>query len=284
MTTLASPTGAGRYPLGHSDGETRRLILQHQVYAPLTRQFLVDAGIAAGMRVLDVGSGAGDVALLLAELVGPQGRVVGVDANPGILDVARWRAEAAGWTTVTFRLGDLERPERLDGDGDGLDGGFDAIVGRWVLMFLTEPAALLRTLRGHLRPGGIVAFQESDLTTPVRTYPPAPLHERLAGLMAPDVGPPDAEMGLKLFRTFVEAGLPEPRLRVGAPAGGGPGWPGYAYLAATVRSILPFLQQARGVGPDDLGLDTLEERLRDEIVATGGVQILPTVVGAAART
>ena len=71
------------YPLGRSDAEARRLILQHQVYSSITRQFLMTAGIARGMKVLDMGSGAGDVAMLCADLVGPQGTVVGVDAKRG---------------------------------------------------------------------------------------------------------------------------------------------------------------------------------------------------------
>ncbi len=56
------------YLMGRSEGENRRLIHQAQLYNPLTRRFLIEAGIGSGMRVLDVGSGAGDVALLLAEL------------------------------------------------------------------------------------------------------------------------------------------------------------------------------------------------------------------------
>ena len=81
-----SPSGpADSYVLGRSDSETRWLIVQHQLYGPFTRQFLTAAGITAGMKVLDVGSGAGDVALLLADLVGPQGQVIGVDANAEIL-------------------------------------------------------------------------------------------------------------------------------------------------------------------------------------------------------
>ena len=78
MSELPSDASNG-YILGRSDAETRRLIVQHQLYGPFTRQFLTASGITAGMKVLDVGSGAGDVALLLAELVGPQGRVVGVE-------------------------------------------------------------------------------------------------------------------------------------------------------------------------------------------------------------
>jgi 2-polyprenyl-3-methyl-5-hydroxy-6-metoxy-1,4-benzoquinol methylase len=83
MAAMAYPTsGSGPdYALGRSAAETRRLIAQHQIYGPITRRFLTAAGVSAGMRVLDLGSGAGDVALLLADLVGPQGRVVGVDAT-----------------------------------------------------------------------------------------------------------------------------------------------------------------------------------------------------------
>jgi SAM-dependent methyltransferase len=72
---------ADSYALGRSEAETRRLIVQHQLYGPFTRQFLTAAGGTAGTRVLDVGSGAGDVALLLAELVDPRGQVVGVDTS-----------------------------------------------------------------------------------------------------------------------------------------------------------------------------------------------------------
>ena len=84
------------YPLGRSDAETRRLILQHQIYSPITRQFLTSAGITRGMKVLDLGSGAGDVAMLCADLVGPQGTVVGIDANASILDFARHRVGRDG--------------------------------------------------------------------------------------------------------------------------------------------------------------------------------------------
>jgi hypothetical protein len=101
------PSGpADGYVLDRSQAETRRLIVQHQLYGPFTRQFLAAAGVAAGMRVLDVGSGAGDVALLPAELVGPQGRVLGVDTNAEVLEVARARVRAAGWTTVELQAGD----------------------------------------------------------------------------------------------------------------------------------------------------------------------------------
>jgi tRNA A58 N-methylase Trm61 len=65
---------ASAYVLGHSERELERLRLQAQLIDPITRQFLIEAGIAPGMRVLDVGCGAGDVTFLAADLVGPPGR------------------------------------------------------------------------------------------------------------------------------------------------------------------------------------------------------------------
>src|SRR5690554_6309973 len=111
MTQTTSPqppatSAAPAYVLGRSDGETRRLILQHQIYGPSTRRLFEAAGIGAGLRVLDVGSGAGDVALLLADLVGPRGQVTGIDLNATILETARARAQAAGRQNVTFQAGD----------------------------------------------------------------------------------------------------------------------------------------------------------------------------------
>src|SRR5689334_23053235 len=95
------------YVLGRSDAETARLVLQHQIYAPITHRFVQAAGIGAGMKVLDVGSAAGDLTLLMADVVGPTGRVVGVDMNAHIVDTARARVASAGWRNVTFLVGAL---------------------------------------------------------------------------------------------------------------------------------------------------------------------------------
>src|SRR5947209_19663893 len=93
------------YAFGHSQAETERLRRQGTLFNPSTRHFLATAGIGAGMKVLDVGSGAGDVALLVADLVGPQGAVIGVEQDPGVLRTARDRAGAAGLAQVSFVAG-----------------------------------------------------------------------------------------------------------------------------------------------------------------------------------
>jgi ubiquinone/menaquinone biosynthesis C-methylase UbiE len=265
------------YALGRSTEETRRLMRQAQIYGPITRQFLASAGIGTGMRVLDVGSGAGDVALLLADLVGPRGRVVGVEMNPVILETARARVDAVGWTNVTF----------LDGDVTSmvLDDDFDAVVGRWILMDLSDPVAVLRGLVGRVRPGGVIAFLENDFTYPPTTFPPSPLHQQVMRWTTPPPGSPgpDQQMGSKLYRTYLDAGLRAPQLRLEAPIGGGEDWPGYAYVADTIRSLLPMLEQVGPVSAEEVDVDTLADRLRAEVVGGHGVQMLPIVVGAWAR-
>ncbi|HMR68002.1 MAG TPA: class I SAM-dependent methyltransferase [Anaerolineae bacterium] len=275
MITAAS-NSVDNYVLGRSTAETQRLIRQAHLYGPLTRQFLIAAGITAGMKVLDVGSGAGDVALLLAELVGPRGRVIGVDLNPAILDTARARVEAMGWTNVTFLAGDV--------DSIDLDHDFEAVVGRWLLMHHPNPVAVLRRLTGYLRPGGVLAFQEGDFSYPPTAFPAGPLHQQVVQWTT---APPDRglgpKMGSHLYQTYLAAGLPEPQLRLEAPIGGGPNWPGYDYVADTVRSLLPMLEQRGRVTAVELDLETLAERLRAEVVGQGGVQMLPIIIGAWTR-
>ena len=265
------------YALGRSAAETGRLIRQAQVYGPITRQVFASSGITVGMKVLDVGSGAGDVALLLADMVGPRGAVVGVETNPTILETARARVRAAGWTNVTFLEGDVH--------SIGLDEDFDAVVGRWILMYLPDPVAVLRRLLGHLRPGGVVAFQENDFTYPPTTFPQGPLHQQVVQWTTPPPGGggPEQQMGSKLYRTYLDAGLPAPQLRLEAPIGGGEDWPGYAYVADTARSLLPMLERMGMVAAEDVDVDTLADRLRAEAVGLRGVQMLPIVVGAWSR-
>lgn len=273
-TMVSTSNPADTYGLGRTAAETQRLIRQAQIYGPLTRQFFTAAGITAGMRVLDVGSGAGDVALLLADLVGSRGSVTSIDMNPAILDTARARVHAAGWTNVTFQAGDL-RSLSLNDD-------FDAITGRWILMYLPDPVAVLRQLLRSLRLGGIVAFQESERTFPLMAFPPAPLHQQVLRWTTPPPGRGgvDLHMGSKLYQTYLDAGLLAPQLRFDVPVGGGPDWPGYSCVADTMHSLLPTLQQLGMTSPEEVELETLADRLRAEVVDNGGVQSLMAVIGA----
>lgn len=267
------------YVPGRAEAETQRLIQQSRLLNPFTQRLLEEAGLEAGMKVLDLGSGAGCVALLATELVGPKGSVVGVDANPAVLRTARARARAAGLTNVTFVEGDV-RTVALEDD-------FDAVVGRWVLIYLADPTAALRALARRLKPDGIVAFQEWSNLTPasLAPYPPTPLWQRCWGwirTVAQQAGV-ETEMGYKLRLTYLAAGLPAPGMRLESAVGGEPDWGGYSYVAETLRSLLPLVLEFGIATAEEVEIDTLAERLREEAVRCSGVVKLPDLVGAWAR-
>ena len=102
--------------------------------------------LKAGMAVLDVGCGWGDMSLQVAEAVGPTGRVVGIDCVDAFLAEGRKDAAAKGLTNVTFVRGDAEvaLPENE----------FDYVIARFGTMFFTNPVAALRRMRLALKPGG----------------------------------------------------------------------------------------------------------------------------------
>src|SRR5215472_724296 len=116
------------YVLGSTDAEHERLIRQASRLAPLTERVFRDAGIGPGQRVLDLGSGVGDVAFLAARIVGPAGEVIGVERDSCSISRARTRVMNAGLPNVTFVESDISQlpTGRL----------FDAVLGRFILQFL----------------------------------------------------------------------------------------------------------------------------------------------------
>jgi SAM-dependent methyltransferase len=273
-TTARGPAGGADpgYVMGRTAHETGRLRRQGQLYGPLTRRLLEAAGVGAGMRVLDVGSGAGDVALLLADLVGPTGAVVGIDPNAAILTVARERVQTHGWTNVVFVEGDVRTA--------ALPGPFAAAVGRFVLVWVRDPVAVLRACARLVRPNGLVVFQEHDVLGGYRAYPPSLIVEQVLRWGAPlaEAQGLDLATAYRLYGTFEAAGLPRPQLREEAPLGGGPDWAGYDALADHLRSAEPFLLEAGVTTREELAVDTLAARLRAEVVDQRGVlRCLPAV-------
>ncbi len=91
-----------QYALGHSKRELDRLTRQAQAFEPFSRHLLRLAGIDSGMRVLDVGSGSGDMAFLVTDLVGSKGEVIGADRAASAVAWASARARSAGIRNVVF--------------------------------------------------------------------------------------------------------------------------------------------------------------------------------------
>ena len=265
------------YVLGHSKRELERLATQAGVIDPITRGFFTEAGITPGMRVLEVGSGAGDLALLAADLVGPTGTIVGVDRVPAALATARARAEERGLRHVSFLEGDLsqvtfERP-------------FDAVVGRYVLMFQQDPGAMVRRLAAHVRPGGVIAFHEPDWDG-AGSFPPAPTYDRCIQWIVETLRRHghEAQMGKKLHPTFVAAGLPAPTMRIGALIGGGErGVDGLRLIADLMETMLPAIEGTGVATAAEVGLETLEKRLLAEAAAQGSVIVGRMEIGAWSR-
>lgn len=263
------------YALGHSERELTRLSAQARIVAPITRRYLVESGIGPGMRVLDTGSGSGDVALLVAELVGPEGEVVGTDISTEA--VARAAARVAGNPNVSFRVGDpttmvFERP-------------FDAVVGRYILQYYADPADTLRQLASHVRPGGIVCFHERDWHGAL-SFPPAATYDRCCRWIAETFEKTGTRTrtGLELHGAYRAAGLPTPTLRLEAIIGGSEGAADWiAGMADIVESMLPEMERLGIATADEADLPTLAARLHRDVAEGGGVVVGRSEIGAWAR-
>ena len=272
----ASPTRA--YALGHSDRELERLAVQARLIDPMTRRFFRDAGIVPGMRVLDVGSGAGDVAFLVADLVGDTGQVVGIDRVPAALVAATARAAALSLRNVSFREGD---PSDMT-----FEQPFDAIVGRYVLMFQHDPTTMLRKLVTHVRRGGVVIFHEPDWDS-VRSFPPAPTYDRCCRWIVETLrlSGADPRMGIKLHATFVEAGLPAPTMRLESVIGGGSNSSDQVHFKTDLACTLVPEMERLGVAPaSEIDAQTLAERVLNEIIGSNSVIVGRSEIGAWSRT
>ena len=263
------------YTLGRTSHETTRLIEQSRIYGASTKRLCKRAGIINGMRVLEIGSGAGDVALMLAERVGPTGEVVGVELNAEILDTARQRATDAGLQNVEFIAADARDLSFSD--------KFDAVVGRFVLMYMANPSEAFAKLITHLKPGGIAAFQEPEYTLyPALLHPDTPLMNQLITWILDVFKHSGAhlDMGIGLYKTFVDAGLPPPTMHFESPIGAAKTWAGYRYMATIFQSLLPLLEKYDLATPEQVAVDTLAARIRQEVIASKRPFFLPLHVTA----
>jgi ubiquinone/menaquinone biosynthesis C-methylase UbiE len=268
----SSPT----YVLGHSEDELARLIRQAKLVNPITRRYFKRAGVSPGMRVLDLGSGAGDTAILAAELVVPTGEVVGIDRSAAALDTARSRARDRSFRHVSFVEGE---PGAMT-----FDRPFDALVGRYVLMFQPDPTAVLKDALKHLKPGGIVVFHEVDWKS-VRTYPRVPLWEEASRWItdaAAESGA-DCRMGIKLHATYLAAGLPTPDIGLETLIGTGEDLERIRFITEIVETMAPRIQELGIATAEEMDLATLDERIAAQALAANGVMVGRAEIGAWCR-
>jgi ubiquinone/menaquinone biosynthesis C-methylase UbiE len=262
----------------HTDLERRRLALQASIINPFTNRFLRDAGIAGGMHVLDFACGVGDVSLNLGRLVGGHGSVTGVDLDPEALAIAAARAKEEGLDHVRFVQADLGSFE------PGIQ--YDAVTARHILIHTPDPVALIRRARTFVHPGGILAFQEYDLSFPGPKFDEMPLWATCCSAIAAlfdRTGLP-GRAGTLLYTWFLEAGLPIPECRLEYLVEGGEDSLYYEWLAESMRSLLPKMLALGILQPDAIDIDQLQDKLRKEAVNAGRPCIVGPMGAAFVRT
>jgi len=173
-----------------------------RMFAPVTQALIEDAGIGPGQAVLDIATGAGEPALTIARVVGPGGKICGVDPVPDMIAAARRQAppnaefEVAGADHMPFP-----------------DGTFDAVVSRFGAMFFPSPKDALREILRVLKPGGrmTLAVWHTVETNPFFYVMSRVLERYLQS-------PPPAPDALDAFRFAVPGKLRDILVEAGAAA------------------------------------------------------------------
>lgn len=234
------------YILGTHDAEIARLGLQHRVWRPTALSFWRRAGITVGSTVIDAGCGPGYATIDLAEIVGPQGRVIAIDRSKRFLDVLRATAEARGLRNIEIIEAELT-------DDVWPKAATDFIWCRWVYAFVRDPAAVMRHMAQALKPGGTLISQEYYDYRGWRLAPRSPELEYLVDIIMQswrdEGGEPD--IGLDMVRLAMEArlevALAEPEVYVTKPGDYFWEWP-----SAFIKNSLDRLVELKKMSAADV--------------------------------
>jgi ubiquinone/menaquinone biosynthesis C-methylase UbiE len=262
-----------QYSLGSDSEELARLDRQAAVIERPTRLLLQAAGLAPGMRVLDLGTGLGHVAMMTGEFVAPAGRVVGIDRAAEMITVARQRAQDAGVTHVTFEEGDVNTWRA--------DERFDAITARLLLFHVADPLAVARHHTNNLRPGGTFVAIDFDIGS-ARSEPAVPIvTEAIRWIQeAFQVAGAWPRIGARLG-TILEGARLRGVTTFGVQtyiASHNPAGPGL--IAGVVRSLAPLIIRHGIANAEQLSVETLERRIAEQVREADAVILPPTVAGA----
>jgi ubiquinone/menaquinone biosynthesis C-methylase UbiE len=265
------------YVMGHDDRERRRLSLQASILNPLSEQLLRRAGVSAGLRVLDIGCGVGELSMVAARLVGRRGSVTGIDIDEGALALAAERASGQGFDHVSFVRSDVATYRA--------EASYDAVIGRHILIHTPDPRLVVSLAHALLNPGGVAVFQEYDFSTVHHPFPEAPLYERTFEVFRTFFArATHGNIGTRLFQLLSNAGFPSPECRAEYPIDGGADSPFYEWIAESLRSILPRASALGLIGDEEVAdIDSLAKRLREEAISHRGCVPGPTMVGCFAR-
>jgi SAM-dependent methyltransferase len=155
------------YVLGTHDEEIDRLGLQHRVWRPAALAAWQRAGFRTGQRIVDLGCGPGFASVDLAEVVGPNGRIVAVDGSERFLEHLKAERARRALSQLDLYRADFDAEFQLPGDNDGL-------WCRWASCFVRDPRRLVERACSLVRTGGALVFHEYADYRTWRMMPPEP--------------------------------------------------------------------------------------------------------------
>jgi ubiquinone/menaquinone biosynthesis C-methylase UbiE len=259
MTTAvvaAEPSATAVYALGRDPAESARLQRQSDELRNDSAALLDRVGIRPGQSAIDVGCGPSGIIELLSERVSPGGRVVGLDADPAHIAMARQLAAERRLENVDIVAADARHT--------GLpSGSFDLVHARTLLITVPEPAPVLAEMVRLARPGGWVAGLEPDTEFSL-CYPPHPAWDRLCEIFRSTFGRngADPRIGRRLTELYREAGLEAIGVEARA-AVHPPGDTRRTVRPDLVRSMRPMILEMGGA--DEGELDDLDRAVREHL-------------------
>jgi len=208
---MARSDASHRYTIRGGKEGKKRLDLLARVMLPTTMQLLDRVGLIRGMKCLDVGCGGGHVAILIAGIVGPEGRVIGTDTDAEILALAKEDAEAAKVTNIEF--------QQLDACACLWHEEFDVAYARFLLSHLNDPQTCLAAMVEACARGGTIVIEDTDFAGSF-CYPTCAAYERYKELYQELVQRRggDPNIGPKLPVMLRRAGIEGVELNVIQPA------------------------------------------------------------------
>lgn len=273
MSTIETAARTSRYALGHTPQEYERLRAQARVWEDATARVFDQIGPLRSASCLDAGCGPGETMRMLAERVGADGRVVGMDADTSIGILVVEMLHRTGHRQCAFRTHDLTADEPVPG------GPFDLVYARLLLFHLPQRASVLARLWDAVAPGGHLVVQDYDLRS-VSVLPDLPSVGEVGRVINGAFGAAgaDVQAGARLAQLFDRAG-------VGAPDGSDvagriePLGTGHRMLESVFRSLLP-VALAHNITTEDAAAATLAAIDRDAIRFADSPMLWPLMIAA----
>jgi trans-aconitate methyltransferase len=273
MSTTEITRPASKYALGYTPQEYERLRAQARMWEVATGRVLDQVGLLEGASCLDAGCGPGETMGLLAQRVGPEGRVLGVDVDPAIGAMAVEMLNGRGYGHCAFCAHDLTADVPVPG------APFDLVYARLLLFHLPQRVAVLARLWDAVAPGGHLVVQDYDLRA-VSVLPELASVDEAGRVIIGAFGAAgaDVQTGARLAQLFAQAGAGTPD---GTDVTGRiePFGTGRLMLESVFRSLLP-VALAQGVTTENAAAAAQAALIRDAALFADRPMLWPLMIGA----